>query len=78
VGCLVDGRSFGSVSAGGFEFNHLSESGPLTAWSQFGSGANARPKDSGTGLIDPTAGAYCENEEVRRHLPQMPRRLSPG
>jgi hypothetical protein len=30
VGCLVDGRFFGSVSAGGFEFNHLSESGPLS------------------------------------------------
>jgi hypothetical protein len=28
VGRLVDGRFFGSVSAGGFEFNHLSESGP--------------------------------------------------
>ena len=48
------------------------------AWPQFGSGANARPKGSGTGLIGPIAGAYCEDEEVRRHLPQMPRRLSPG
>jgi hypothetical protein len=64
----------------GFEFNHLSESSRLSsaAWPQCGAGAKTRPTDSGTGLIGPTAGTYCENEEVRRHLPQMPRRLSPG
>ncbi len=64
----------------GFEFNHLSESRPLgpAAWSQAGSGAQVRPTDSGTGLIGPIAGTYCKNEEVRRRLPQMPRRLPPG
>jgi hypothetical protein len=57
---------FGSVAAGGFEFNHLSESRPLSAAgsSPFGAAPRRGRQTTEPGLIGVTAGAYSEHEKV--------------